>query len=170
MTGGRIFWRCVVSDVLPSSLVRADSALFLSGMRGGGRVGLESQGGAIRISRPLLVKLLRDKAIPPPHGGDASADFAQRFIGLQRGAKPRPAGCHRAYEQGSRRSGSLRPGVAANIVIAGAQAVLDACVLVDAALRDTLLRIAEPPCLCLPRWSTNIMKEITRTANRRLPQ
>ena len=45
----------------------------------------------------------------------------------------------------------------------GYQAVLDACVLVNAALRDTLLRIAEPPRLYLPRWSAAIMEELTRT-------
>ncbi len=44
------------------------------------------------------------------------------------------------------------------------QAVLDACVLVNAALRDTLLRLAEPPCcLYLPRWSMDIIQETTRT-------
>jgi len=30
-------------------------------------------------------------------------------------------------------------------MISGYQVVLDACVLVNAALRDTLLRLAEPP-------------------------
>jgi hypothetical protein len=45
----------------------------------------------------------------------------------------------------------------------GYQVILDACVLVNAALRDTLLRIAEPPCLYLPRWSEDIMIETTRT-------
>ena len=36
--------------------------------------------------------------------------------------------------------------------------ILDACVLVNAALRDTLLRLAEPPCsLYLPRWTQEIM-------------
>jgi predicted kinase len=34
-------------------------------------------------------------------------------------------------------------------VTSGHQVVLDACVLVNAALRDTLLRIAEPPRLYL---------------------
>jgi predicted nucleic acid-binding protein len=48
-------------------------------------------------------------------------------------------------------------------VTSGYQAVLDACVLVNAALRDTLLRIAEPPRLYLPRWSSDIMSELTRT-------
>lgn len=45
----------------------------------------------------------------------------------------------------------------------GYQAVLDSCVLVNEALRDTLLRIAEPPRLYLPRWSTGIMEEVKRT-------
>src|SRR5579863_7503448 len=40
------------------------------------------------------------------------------------------------------------------------QVILDACVLVNAALRDTLLRLAEPPCsLYLPRWTQEIMDE-----------
>lgn len=50
----------------------------------------------------------------------------------------------------------------------GYQVVLDACVLVNAALRDTLLRIAEPPRLYLPRWSKDIMKETTRTLENKL--
>lgn len=50
----------------------------------------------------------------------------------------------------------------------GYQVVLDACVLVNAALRDTLLRIAEPPRLYLPRWSAQIMLETTRTLETRL--
>jgi PIN domain len=42
--------------------------------------------------------------------------------------------------------------------------ILDACVLVNAALRDTLLRLAEPPCsLYLPRWSWDIIEETKRT-------
>lgn len=45
----------------------------------------------------------------------------------------------------------------------GYQAVIDACVLVNAALRDTLLRLAEPPHLYLPRWSKDIMIETKRT-------
>jgi hypothetical protein len=45
----------------------------------------------------------------------------------------------------------------------GYQVILDACVLVNAALRDTLLRIAEPPRLYLPRWSEDIMIETMRT-------
>ena len=50
----------------------------------------------------------------------------------------------------------------------GYQVVLDACVLVNAALRDTLLRIAEPPRLYLPRWSKDIMKETKRTLENKL--
>lgn len=46
---------------------------------------------------------------------------------------------------------------------AGYQAILDACVLVNEALRDTLLRVAEPPRLYLPRWSASIMEEARRT-------
>ncbi len=45
----------------------------------------------------------------------------------------------------------------------GYQVILDACVLVNAALRDTLLRIAEPPRLYLPRWSEEIIEETRRT-------
>ena len=41
--------------------------------------------------------------------------------------------------------------------------VLDACVLVDACLRDTLLRLAETPLQYLPRWSTAILDEVGRT-------
>lgn len=49
------------------------------------------------------------------------------------------------------------------------QVILDACVLVNAALRDTLLRLAEPPCsLYLPRWSRDIIKETKRTLEMKL--
>ena len=41
-------------------------------------------------------------------------------------------------------------------------AVLDACVLVQAPLRDTLLRLAEPPALYQPRWSGEIIAEMKR--------
>lgn len=41
--------------------------------------------------------------------------------------------------------------------------VLDACVLVDACLRDTLLRLAETPPQYLPRWSAAILDEVGRT-------
>lgn len=50
----------------------------------------------------------------------------------------------------------------------GYQVILDACVLVNAALRDTLLRIAEPPRLSLPRCSEEIMVETTRTLEAKL--
>ena len=50
----------------------------------------------------------------------------------------------------------------------GYQVVLDACVLVNSAIRDTLLRIAEPPRLYLPRWSEEIMAETTRTLENKL--
>jgi predicted nucleic acid-binding protein len=42
-------------------------------------------------------------------------------------------------------------------------AVLDACVLVPAALRDTLLRLAETPRLFVPKWSEEILAEVERT-------
>ncbi len=42
-------------------------------------------------------------------------------------------------------------------------AVLDACVWVPAALRDTLLRLAEEPSLYNPRWSDEIIAEMVRT-------
>ena len=41
--------------------------------------------------------------------------------------------------------------------------VLDACVLVDACLRDTLLRLAETPPQYLPHWSAAILDEVGRT-------
>jgi predicted nucleic acid-binding protein len=50
----------------------------------------------------------------------------------------------------------------------GYQVILDACVLVNAALRDTLLRIAEPPRLYLPRWSEEILIETMRTLETKL--
>ena len=42
-------------------------------------------------------------------------------------------------------------------------AVLDACVLVPASLRDTLLGLAEPPCLYRPLWTEEIIAETMRT-------
>src|SRR5437764_13500574 len=45
--------------------------------------------------------------------------------------------------------------------------VLDACVLVPAALRDTLLRLAEKR-LFLPRWSDEIIAETIRTLETKL--
>jgi predicted nucleic acid-binding protein len=50
----------------------------------------------------------------------------------------------------------------------GYEVILDACVLVNAALRDTLLRLAEPPHLYLPRWSRDIMQETRRTLEDKL--
>ena len=50
----------------------------------------------------------------------------------------------------------------------GFQVVLDACVLVQAPLRDTLLRLAEHPRLYLPRWSAEIIDETVRTLENRL--
>ena len=40
--------------------------------------------------------------------------------------------------------------------------VLDACVLLPAALRDTLLRLAETPWMYIPKWSNQIWDEVTR--------
>ena len=47
-------------------------------------------------------------------------------------------------------------------------AVLDACVLVQAPLRDTLLRLAEPPRLYVPQWSDEIIAETVRTLENRI--
>lgn len=41
-------------------------------------------------------------------------------------------------------------------------AVLDACVLLPMPLADTLLRMAETPRLYLPRWSEEIISEVSR--------
>jgi hypothetical protein len=41
-------------------------------------------------------------------------------------------------------------------------AVLDACVLVPAGLRDTLLRLAETPRLYVPKWGDAIVAEMRR--------
>lgn len=41
--------------------------------------------------------------------------------------------------------------------------VLDACVLANFSLCDTLLRLAEPPSLFEPKWSEEIIRETTRT-------
>jgi hypothetical protein len=46
--------------------------------------------------------------------------------------------------------------------------VLDACVLANFALCDTLLRLAEPPRLYEPKWSEEIMRETTRTLESKL--
>ena len=45
--------------------------------------------------------------------------------------------------------------------------VLDACVLVSAGLRDTLLRLAESPRLYVPKWSEDIIEEMARTLRER---
>lgn len=42
-------------------------------------------------------------------------------------------------------------------------AVIDANVLVQAPVRDTLLRLAEGQELCRPLWSEEIMAEVRRT-------
>jgi len=47
-------------------------------------------------------------------------------------------------------------------------AVLDACVLVGAGLRDTLLRLAETPRLYVPKWSDDIVAEVKRTLEKKL--
>jgi predicted nucleic acid-binding protein len=41
-------------------------------------------------------------------------------------------------------------------------AVLDACVIIPMPLADTLFRLAEHPRLYLPRWTDEIMEEVTR--------
>jgi predicted nucleic acid-binding protein len=47
-------------------------------------------------------------------------------------------------------------------------AILDACVLVQAPLRDTLLRLAEPPSLYQPLWSEDIMIEMKRALEKQI--
>ncbi|MBI1353437.1 MAG: PIN domain-containing protein [Acidobacteria bacterium] len=47
-------------------------------------------------------------------------------------------------------------------------AVLDACVLVPACLRDTLLRFAESPSFYRPVWSEEIMAETARTLHQKI--
>jgi predicted nucleic acid-binding protein len=47
-------------------------------------------------------------------------------------------------------------------------AVLDACVLVQAPLRDTLLRLAEPPSLYQPLWSEEIIIEMKRALEKQI--
>lgn len=47
-------------------------------------------------------------------------------------------------------------------------AILDACVLVQAPLRDTLLRLAEPPSLYQPLWSAAIISEMKRALQRQI--
>lgn len=46
--------------------------------------------------------------------------------------------------------------------------VLDACVLANFSLCDTLLRLAEPPRLYEPKWSEEIIQETTRTLELKL--
>lgn len=46
--------------------------------------------------------------------------------------------------------------------------VLDACVLIQAPLRDTLLRLAEQPRLFVPRWSDEIISETVRNLEGRI--
>jgi predicted nucleic acid-binding protein len=46
--------------------------------------------------------------------------------------------------------------------------VLDACVLANFSLCDTLLRLAEPPRLFEPKWSEEIIREATRTLELKL--
>lgn len=46
-------------------------------------------------------------------------------------------------------------------------AVLDACVLLPASLRDTLLRLAETPLLYIPKWSDQIWSEVARNLESR---
>ena len=46
--------------------------------------------------------------------------------------------------------------------------VLDACVLANFSLCDTLLRLAEPPRLYEPMWSDEIIRETTRTLESKL--
>ena len=46
--------------------------------------------------------------------------------------------------------------------------VLDACVLVNFSLCDTLLRLAEPPRLFEPKWSDEIIREATRALELKL--
>ena len=46
--------------------------------------------------------------------------------------------------------------------------VLDACVLANFSLCDTLLRLAEPPPLFEPKWSEEIIQETTRTLELKL--
>jgi hypothetical protein len=50
----------------------------------------------------------------------------------------------------------------------GPLVVLDACVLANFSLCDTLLRLAEDPPLYEPRWSAEIMAETARTLESKL--
>jgi hypothetical protein len=53
-------------------------------------------------------------------------------------------------------------------VTADSLVVLDACVLIPAPLRDTLLRLAEPPRLYVPRRSEEILAEAVRNLEGRI--
>jgi predicted nucleic acid-binding protein len=46
-------------------------------------------------------------------------------------------------------------------------ALLDACVLVGGGLRDTLLRLAETPRLYIPKWSAEIISEMSGVLERK---
>ena len=50
----------------------------------------------------------------------------------------------------------------------GRAAILDACVLVQAPLRDTLLRLAEAPRLYRPLWTEEIVREMRRALERQI--
>lgn len=50
----------------------------------------------------------------------------------------------------------------------GPLVVLDACVLANFSLCDTLLRLAETPPLYKPKWSAGIMEETVRTLESKL--
>lgn len=50
----------------------------------------------------------------------------------------------------------------------GPVVVLDACVLTNFSLCDTLLRLAEPPRLYEPKWSEQILAEAIRTLESKL--
>ena len=47
--------------------------------------------------------------------------------------------------------------------------VLDACVLANFSLCDTLLRLAESPRLFEPKWSEQIIRETIRTLESKTP-
>ncbi len=53
-------------------------------------------------------------------------------------------------------------------MIALPSVVLDACVIVNFSLCDTLLRLAEPPRLYHPKWSDEIIQETIRTLESKL--
>jgi hypothetical protein len=48
--------------------------------------------------------------------------------------------------------------------------ILDACVLANPGVCDLFLRLAEPPRLYLPRWTTKILDEVHRTQTEKLPK